>query len=309
MNLKHLMFFKELARTQHMSKAAENLGISQPTLSYAMDKLEKELGVLLFEKDGRNIKLTQLGKTYLQFISRGLHELDQGKEMLSQSMDAHTGHVKLGFTFTMGQHLIPELITQFQAQKKDQNITFEFAQGNTQNLLKELINDDHDLVVSSYLPKISEQESTKSLEFIPLAKQEIMLAVAPNHPLANRKSVSVRELGEYPMIYFSKNSGLRPLVDSIFKHAHIKPNIIAEIEEDHSIVGFVQYGYGIALIPNLPQLDTRLVHLIHLRNNPIQHQIYLVYRNNRFMIPSVIRFRNFIEQYCQIEFTAKGKML
>lgn len=309
MNLKHLLFFKELARTQHMSKAAENLGISQPTLSYAIDKLEKELGVPLFEKDGRNIRLTVLGKTYLQFITRGLNELDRGKELLAQSLDPNTGHVKLGFTYTMGQQLIPEIVTQFQPQKKDQHISFEFSQGNSRDLLKQLINDEHDLVVSSYMPKIGEQESTNSLEFIPLVKQRIMLAVAPDHPLANRKSVSVQELAKYPMIYFSKNSGLRSLIDSIFKHAHVKPNIIAEIEEDHTIVGFVQYGYGIALIPNLPQLDQNLVHLIPLKDNPIQHQIYLAYRDNRFMIPSVIRFRNFIEHYCEAQFTSQNKML
>ncbi len=71
MNLHHLQFFQELARTQHMSKAAENLGISQPSLSYAINKLEQELGVPLVEPDGRNIKLTAFGKTYLNYINDG----------------------------------------------------------------------------------------------------------------------------------------------------------------------------------------------------------------------------------------------
>ena len=65
MNLRHLVFFKELARTQHMAKAAENLGISQPSLSYAIKKLEHELGVPLFEADGRNINLTSIVGVYL----------------------------------------------------------------------------------------------------------------------------------------------------------------------------------------------------------------------------------------------------
>ncbi|MFD1671772.1 LysR family transcriptional regulator [Agrilactobacillus yilanensis] len=309
MNMRHLLFFKELARTQHMSKAAENLGISQPTLSYAIDKLEEELGVPLFEKDGRNIRLTNLGKIYLQFITRGLAEIDRGKETLEQSLDSGTGRVKLGFTYTMGQRLIPELITQFKQRQADQKINFEFVQNNTRTLLKQLLNNEHDLVVSSYLSQINDQETTSSLEFIPLVKQEIVLAVPPNHPLADRNTVSIQELAKYPLVYFSKSSGLRPLIDGIFKHAHVKPNIICEIEEDHTIVGFVQYNYGIALIPNLPQLDKKLVHLIHLQGNPTYHQIYLVYQNNRFMVPAVTRFRSFMESYCKENFSDTGKML
>ncbi len=72
MNLRHLVFFKELARTQYMAKAAENLGISQPSLSYAIKKLEHELGVPLFEADGQNIKLTSIGGVYLKYVTATL---------------------------------------------------------------------------------------------------------------------------------------------------------------------------------------------------------------------------------------------
>lgn len=67
MNLRHLEFFVELAHTEHMAKAAENLGITQPSLSYAISSIEKELGVPLFEKDGRNIKLSKYGEIYLRY--------------------------------------------------------------------------------------------------------------------------------------------------------------------------------------------------------------------------------------------------
>ncbi|MCH4171117.1 MAG: LysR family transcriptional regulator [Lactobacillus sp.] len=309
MNLKHLLFFKELARTQHMSQAAANLGITQPTLSYAMDKLEQELGVPLFEKDGRNIKLTVLGKTYLTYITKGLNELDRGKAILAQSMDPNAGQVALGFTYTMGQRLIPETVTQFQQQNQDQHVDFHFTQGNTPDLLTQLLKEDLDLVVASYIPKITDQTATNSLTFQPLVQQQIMLAAAPDHPLAQQASVAVKDLAPYPLIGFAKNSGLRPLMNRIFQQAQVQPKIIAEIEEDHTIVGFVQYGYGIALVPNLPQLDQRLVRLIPLKDNTIQHQIYLVYRANSFMTPAVRHFKDFISTYCASQYTAKNKLL
>lgn len=72
MNIRHLRFFVELAKTEHMAKAAEKLGISQPSLSYAISSIEEELGVPLFEKEGRNIRLTNYGKIYLEYVKSGL---------------------------------------------------------------------------------------------------------------------------------------------------------------------------------------------------------------------------------------------
>lgn len=77
MNLKHLEFFITLAKTEHMAKAAELLGISQPSLSYAINNLEDELGAPLFEKDGRNIKLTNYGKIYLAYVQNSLNTLKE----------------------------------------------------------------------------------------------------------------------------------------------------------------------------------------------------------------------------------------
>lgn len=101
MNLRHLMFFRELAHTQHMAQAAENLGISQPSLSYAIKKLEMELNVPLFEPDGRNIKLTPLGKIYLEYINESLNSLNHGNLLIKQLTNPDEGHVNLGFTYTL----------------------------------------------------------------------------------------------------------------------------------------------------------------------------------------------------------------
>ena len=106
MNLRHLKFFVVLAKTQHMAKAAELLNISQPSLSYAINSLEKELGVPLFEKDGRNIKLTNFGSIYLTYVQKSLSELDRGSEYISELLDINRGHINLGFTFSMGQEIL-----------------------------------------------------------------------------------------------------------------------------------------------------------------------------------------------------------
>ena len=114
MNIRHLRFFVELAKTEHMAKTAEKLGISQPSLSYAISSIEEELGVPLFEKEGRNIRLTNYGKIYLEYVKSGLSDLDRGGEYIAELLDVNRGHIRVGFTFTMGQDLIPQLICNIQ---------------------------------------------------------------------------------------------------------------------------------------------------------------------------------------------------
>lgn len=104
MNLRHLEFFIELAKAEHMAKTAETLCISQPSLSYVIKNLEAELGVPLFEKDGR---------IYLNYA-----ELKEGSKYIESLLNINCGYINLGFTFTMGQDLILRLIYEFKKTNK-----------------------------------------------------------------------------------------------------------------------------------------------------------------------------------------------
>lgn len=309
MNLRHLEFFKELAKTQHMSKAAENLGISQPSLSYAIKKLEDELGVPLFEPDGRNIKLTQLGKEYLKYIDAGLDSLEQGNDIIHQLNNPEEGHVNLGFTYTMGQRLVPELLQQFHLQEGNQKIGFTLGQNATPHLLRDLLADKYDVALASYADTYLDQDASNLFDFIPIVKQEIMAAVPISHPLAKQKEIRVTDLAAHDIIMYSKGSGLRPMIDMIFQNAGFAPNIKFEVEEDHTIIGLVQYGFGLALVPNLPQLDQSRVVLRHLVDNQLSHRLYLITRKNHFLTPSVQRFSQFTREYCRNTFASRGMLL
>lgn len=309
MNLRHLAFFKELAHTQHMAKAAENLGISQPSLSYAIKRLEAELGVPLFEADGRNIKLTSIGAIYLKYVTATLNDLSQGNDLVKQLMDPDRGRVKLGFTYTLGQQLVPELITNFQKAPQNATIQFELGQGNSGELLQALANEQYDLVLASNVERLGTQPTAPLFSFVPLVQQEIVAAVPTGHPLTRKTKVRVKDLADYPFILFSKNSGLRPLIDKILARAHLQPKVAYEVEEDHTMAGFVRHGLGIALMPYLPLLDQDEVQLLHLENQPLQHQLYLIIRKNGFVTPSVRRFQDFSQRYCQEHYRDRQRLL
>lgn len=306
MNLRHLQFFVVLAQTEHMAKAAEKLGISQPSLSYAISSIEEELGVPLFEKSGRNIKLTNYGAIYLQYVQNSLNELNSGAEYISELLDINRGHVNLGYTFTLGQDLVPRLVHEFKKEEQTKNINFSFNQNTTDILIKSLLNDELDIVLASMPQK---QDIKDKINTFHLVDQEILAAVPFENPLAKYSSVSLQELVQYPFIYYSQNSGLRPQLDRMFAQAHVKPNITIESIEDHTIVGFVHWNYGVAVIPNLPQLDPHEMKLLHLKDKVGLHPIYIITKADHFLTPAVNRFSEFAQRYCYKNYVSQNKLI
>ena len=134
MNLDYLRYFVKLAEVRHYTKAAEQLCISQPSLSHAIRQLEEELGVPLFEKTGRNTALTQFGEKFLDCARRTLLTLDGGVEALRRSARGE-GLIRLGFLRVLGIHYIPQMAAEFLFANPDKNIHFSFHSGRTSELL------------------------------------------------------------------------------------------------------------------------------------------------------------------------------
>ena len=118
MNLYHLRYFVTLAKLEHYTKAAEELCITQPSLSHAISLLEKELGVTLFQKEGRNIVLTKCGKIFLEKVKESLKILDNSILEL-KSISNGEGYIDLGFLRTLGTNFVPRLAKSYIENNKD----------------------------------------------------------------------------------------------------------------------------------------------------------------------------------------------
>ena len=212
MNLYHLRYFVTLAHWEHYTKAAAELSITQPSLSHAISSLEQELGVNLFEKEGRNIVLTKYGRLFLADVEKSMEILEAGIKTL-KSAGIGEGTIDLGFLRTLGTDVVPGFISGYQKEYADRNVNFNLNTGVTEDLLNGLKNKKYDLVLCSKMPK------EPSIEFIPVAQQKLVLIVPINHPLAIRNSITLTETLQYPQIIFSKRSGLRPIIDELFEVA------------------------------------------------------------------------------------------
>ena len=137
MNLYQLRYFVTLAKFQHYMKASEQLCITQPSLSHAISTLEKELGVKLFEKDGRNVILTKCGKNFLKDAEHTLQLLDSSVERLKSSAQGN-GRLDIGLLPTLGTDFVPRLIRGFLSACPDKTIDFHFYNGLTADFLEDL---------------------------------------------------------------------------------------------------------------------------------------------------------------------------
>lgn len=287
MNLSHLRYFVELAHTQHYTRAAERLCITQPSLSHAMAQLEMELGVPLFEKDGRNISLTRFGKQFLICAEQSLSTLDEGVEEL-QRVSRGEGVIRLGLLRTLGIDLVPSLASRFLAERPGREIRFTFHTGATQQLLEGLSAKRFDLVFCSRPP------ADLGLTAVPISRQDLVLIAPRNHPLASVHAVNLADTLPYPQVYFSRGSGLRGVVDGLFAQIGGTPRIAYETEEDQVIAGLVAQGFGIAVVPYMELLLRLDVKIIQISYPAWERNFYLVSDDRAYQTPAVRQFRQFV---------------
>lgn len=288
MNLNHLQYFRVLAKTQHYTHAAELLNITQPSLSHAISSLEKELGIYLFEKQGRNIKLTKYGLLFYEYVERGLKEIDQGEKRIKDLASVSSGKIDLGFIYTLGSHYVPHLIRDFLSVEENRNITFSLKQGNTTELIQGLKDEKYDLIFCSYV------DNQPDINFLPIAQEELVVIVSRNHPLAVYEEIDLIQIRNEPIVYYDKESGIRPLIDKLFSEVAITPNIICEVEEDSAVIGLVDINYGIAVVPDIGMLSNFSVKKLRIINPPHERYIYLSTYKNRYLAPAVHTFSNYI---------------
>lgn len=287
MNLFYLRYFVTLARVKHYTRAAEQLCITQPSLSHAISQLENELGVPLFEKSGRNTTLTRFGEEFLVCAEHTLSTLDAGVSSIRKSARGE-GLIRLGFLRTLGVEFIPRLAAGFLKKNAELDIHFTFHTGVTQHLLEGLAVRKYDLIFCS------EPLEKENLTVIPIQKQDLVLITPKDHPLASRNDIDLEETLLYPHIFFDKSSGIRNVVDRMFSQIGRQPEIAYETEEDQVIAGLVAQKFGIALVPYMDLLLKLDVKILSIRSPSCERAIFMINDNRIYMPPAVKRFREFV---------------
>lgn len=287
MNLDHLRYFVKLAEVRHYTRAAEQLCISQPSLSHAINQLESELGVPLFERSGRNTTLTRFGEEFLECAQRSLDALDVGIGSLQRSARGE-GVVRLGFLRTLGVDYIPKLTADFLSADPDCGIQFSFHSDLSGGLIDGLLQRRFDLVFCS------EPDPSLGLSAVPVTSQELVMIVPKSHPLAGLESVDLADTLQYPAVFFAEGSGLRRVIDRMYDKVGGKPASVIETEEDEVIAGLVSAGFGAAVVPYMDLLQKLDISVLKISSPPYRRDFFMVQDESVFLPPAAQRFRSFV---------------
>jgi LysR family transcriptional regulator, transcription activator of glutamate synthase operon len=292
MELRQIRYFIEVAELQHVTEAAENLNVAQSAVSYQLTKLEEELGVKLLERVGRNIKVTQIGKVFLQDVKIALKMLDEAKEKVDEYLDPQAGSIKIGYPTSLARYWLPNVIS---AYKQDApNVNFHLRQGSYAYLIDAVKNGEIDLAFLGPVPMKDPDLEAKILF------TENIVALLPNHhPLADRKSLSLSDLRMDPFVLFPKGYVLRKIAVDACHEAGFEPKITSEGEDMDALKGLVSAGIGVSLLPESTFYDSvpRFTVKVPIETPKAMRTVGVIIPKHRDIAPSEKTFYQFLIQY------------
>jgi DNA-binding transcriptional LysR family regulator len=278
-----LAYFRAVARSQNVTRAAHELGITQPALSRSLDRLGAELGVPLFERAGRGIRLSRYGEAFLPHAERALRELEDGRRRLDDLGGETRGTVALGFLHTLGITLVPRLVHAFRAEHPD--VGFALAEGAGGVLLRRLVAGEFDLCFSSGPP------DDPRIGWTALGEEELILIVAREHRLAARRRVRLHEVADEPFVTYSTSTAMRAHGEDLCRRAGFTPRSAFDGDETPTVAGFVAAGLGVAIVPAVPAIGNAVARL-RITEPPARRTIGVLWLADRYLSDAARAFRD-----------------
>lgn len=223
LSLSQLYNFKKLAETQHMTRAAKELYITQPTLSLSIKALEHELGVPLFFRDGRQIKLTKHGRDFYADVAGVLGDLDRSIAAVRAQGTVGCGSLSIGTIPTIQHDFLPELLQQFW-QEYGYDVKMGFTVEFSLPLIRSLKAQEFDLIFAT------KADNEPNLCFVPMLTKRLILVVHEESPFADRDSVSLSELRGVPFASYAPDTPLGMEAKRLFEGVGIQPAIVYDDE-------------------------------------------------------------------------------
>ncbi|ASS66927.1 MULTISPECIES: LysR family transcriptional regulator [unclassified Paenibacillus] len=288
MELLQLQYFQTVARLEHMTRAAEELKIAQPSLSKTISRLEDDLGVPLFDRQGRQLRLNSFGRAFLERVDKAFVELLEGRREIRQLAGLQEGSVTIAVSLP---HLLPGLLgpflTQFPLVRLRQRI------GSSASMKRQLESGEADLILSSAIVE------GKDVVWEPLYEEEIFLLAPASHRLSGQASVRLEALREERFISMNAGHDFRVLTDRLCGEAGFSPFTAFEGDEPQVIGNLVRRGLGVAFVPELSvnrPLSPEL-RLLKLAGPSCRRTIGMAFGSRRYLSEAAQQFRRHVRLY------------
>jgi LysR family transcriptional activator of glutamate synthase operon len=287
-HLEELQWFVVLAETEHVTDAAAELGISQPTLSRALARFEDQAGTQLFDRINRRLQLNPYGQIMLEHARRSLAEMRSATERIDALRNPDSGRVRLAFLHSLASWYVPEQLRRFRQDVP--GIGFELFQGPAHEITHRVRNGQADLAITAPHPE------GPGFAWHQLYVERLCLAVPRGHRLADRSRVRLSAAAGEPFVALGRQSGLRQLTEDLCALEGLDPEIVFEATEIPTMEGLVAAGFGVAVVP-IPRegAESSAVH-VPLSNVGAKREVGLVWDRDHPLSPPADRFAHFLKQ-------------
>jgi len=243
MEFHQLRYVCAIAETGSFSRAAERCQIAQPSLSQQVLKLEEDLGMKLFDRLGRSVRLTEAGRAFIPHARSILEQIETARSSVADKNTDVRGSVSVGAIPTIAPYLMPRFTAAFA--KKYPDAKLRIVEETTPVLVESLRDLSLDLAILA-LPL-----RHKDLELFPIRTEPLFAVVPKDHPYAGAESLALRDLRGEPFVMLRDGHCFRDLSIAACTHARITPNIAFESAQFSSLLGMVTAGVGISLVPEM----------------------------------------------------------
>lgn len=276
MNLQQLRTFRVVAQQRSYSRAAQLLFLSQPGVSLQVRALEQSIGMALFERAGRQLRLTDAGVALLDYADRILSLVDESQQALAELGDARRGIVRIAASTTAGIYIVPRALGGFHKQNPGIKLTLDVV--NRFTVADRLLHDEVDVAVMGLI------EDAHDLQVEPFLPNELVVIASPRHPLAHSKGITIADLAGETMLLREQGSGTRTDVERMFASGQLNMHIGLELRSSGSIKQAVTADLGIAIMPMHAielELLTRRLAVLNVEGFPKRRDWYIARRSGR----------------------------
>lgn len=306
MNLKEQLYVCTLARCQTISKASEELYISQPALSVYISNLEKYLGMKLFERTGKCFILTTIGEEYVKRAEKMLRMKAEFDDLVERASGKNSGYLRVGIQMRRAITTVPHILEHFIKEYPDIELTFR--EGTHAELIKMYTDNEIDMMVCIY------KDELPGSDYIEIGREQVLVALPAGHR-ANQyayevlgsgyKHLDISCLDRETFILPQKGQSLRTTAERILEQAQIKAGRIIEISNFETVMAVVEKGIGVGFnrrgyIGNMDRFENINYYLIG--KDPYSSRLVIAYRKGFVFQPYTDRLIELLREYCGCDY-------
>ncbi len=299
MEFPQLEAFLEAASRGSFRRAADALYLSQPSVSARIQTLEGEVGVALFHRTARGVRLTEMGQVFLPFAQRSMETLRRGREVLESVRQASAGILNMATARVIGTYVLPETLQKFQHLYPETNLHIKV--GGSLDVLQMVVDEEVQLGLARFMEH-------PDVDALHLYDEEVVLVVHPDHPFAKTGVAAMFAVAQEPLILYDPGdpgSSYFQFINRVCRYAGVTPKVEMNLDSVEAAKNMVQLGLGISFLPRSgvrQELESGTLTLIDVAEvPPVLLPTYVLLRRGQQHGPVVVAFLNLLQETYKVQ--------